>query len=274
VTGGLRWDNLDVDYKSVAVGTAGNIETPFDRSDSMVSWQAGVVHKPRENGSVYLAAGTSFNPSAEGNTGLSLTDATVNLEPEESLAYEVGTKWELMDARLGFTAAAFQTEKTNARTPGINPGDPLTVLDGRQRIRGFELGLSGNITPRWTSFLGYTYLESEILESNTPAEVGKELSNTPENSVSLWTSYRVGFGIEIGGGAQYVGDRFNNFSNTRTAPSYWLFDAMVSYDVNDRFTLRLNGTNLANERYIDRVGGGHFIPGQSRSVALTTAVKF
>jgi catecholate siderophore receptor len=41
-----------------------------------------------------------------------------------------------------------------------------------------------------------------------------------------------------------------------------------------RFTLRLNGTNLANERYIDRVGGGHFIPGQSRSVALTTAVKF
>lgn len=271
VTGGLRWDNLDVDYKSVAVD---GVETPFDRSDSMLSWQAGVVHKPRENGSIYLAAGTSFNPSSEGNTGLSLTDATVNLEPEESLAYELGTKWDLFDERLALNVAAFQTEKTNARTPGINPGDPPTVLDGRQRIRGVEVGVTGNLTSRWSTALGYTYMESEILESNTPAEVGKELSNTPKSSASLWTTYRLGFGLEIGGGAQYVGDRFNNFSNSRTAPSYWLFDAMVSYDINDQFTLRLNGTNLANERYIDRVGGGHFIPGQSRSVALTTAVKF
>ena len=59
------------------------------------------------------------------------------------------------------------------------------------------------------AFVGYTYLESEVLESNTPAEVGKELANTPEHSFSLWTTYRFRSGFEIGGGAQYVGDRCN-----------------------------------------------------------------
>ncbi len=44
--------------------------------------------------------------------------------------------------------------------------------------------------------------------------------------------------------------------------------------VNQRFTLRLNIYNLADERYIDRVGGGHFIPGAGRSAALTTSVNF
>jgi catecholate siderophore receptor len=75
----------------------------------------------------------------------------------------------------------------------------------------------------------------------------------------------------VGGGAQYVGERFNNNTATRVAPDYLLFDAMASYDLNERITLRLNVSNLADERYIDRVGGGHFIPGSGRSAALTTA---
>jgi hypothetical protein len=41
---------------------------------------------------------------------------------------------------------------------------------------------SGRLTDRWSAFLGYTLLSSEILRSNTPAEVGRELTNTPENS--------------------------------------------------------------------------------------------
>ena len=271
LTGGLRWDRFNIDYESVAVDGA---VTPFERTDEMVSWRAGVVHKPLPNGSVYAALGTSFNPTAEGNTGLSLTDATVRLEPEKSRGYEVGTKWDLFGERLSLNAAAFLTEKTNARTPGINPGDPATVLEGEQRVSGFELGASGNITDRWSSFFGYTYMESEILESNNAAEVGKEFGNTPDHSLSLWTAYRLPWGMEMGGGVQYVGDRFNNNTGTRLAPGYWLYDAMAAWRLNGRFALRLNAYNLADERYIDRVGGGHFIPGAGRSFSLTTDIDF
>jgi catecholate siderophore receptor len=269
--GGLRYDEFAVDYDSLE---ASGVLTNFGREDDMLSWRSGVIYKPKPQGSLYAAYGTSFNPSAEGNTGLSLTSATVLIEPEKSRSAELGAKWELLDRRVLATAAVFETEKTNARTPGIDPGDPPTVLEGRQEVRGFEVGLNGRLTNGWMAYLGYTHLESEVLESNTPAEVGKELANTPEDSFSAWTTYRFRSGFEIGGGAQYVGARWNSPTNVRLAPSYWKIDATVAYPLNDRLSLRLNGQNLADERYIDRVGGGHFIPGAGRSASLSADINF
>ncbi len=271
VTAGARWDRFAIDFENVAVdGTTAE----FGRTDEYVSWKASVVRGLGNSGSAYFGVGTSFNPSADGNTGLSLTAATVDLEPETSRTFELGTKWDLLGARLSLNAALFRSEKTNARTPGVLADDPPTVLEGEQRVDGVELGLTGRITSNWSVFAGYSHMESEVLRSNTPAEVGQRLANTPEDSFSFWSSYRFGAGLELGGGANYVGDRFSNNTNNRRAPAYWLIDATAAYEVNDRLTLRLNGSNLADERYIDRVGGGHFIPGPSRSLALTTAIKF
>ncbi|HVR97043.1 MAG TPA: TonB-dependent siderophore receptor [Thermoanaerobaculia bacterium] len=268
---GLRWDDFNMEYESRAVT---GVVTPFERTDRMLSWRAGVVHHPLPNGSVYASYGTSFNPAAEGTTGLSLSDSTVLLEPEKSRGYELGTKWDLLNARLAVSGALFRTEKTNARTPGLLPGDPPTVLQGEQRVDGLELSISGAITDRWQAFFGYTYMDSEVVQSNTAAEVGNELGNVPDHSLSLWTTWQVGRSFEVGGGGQYVGDRFNNNTGTRVAPDYLLFDAMAAYTLNDRLTFRLNANNLADEDYIDRVGGGHFIPGAGRTMSLTTNVHF
>jgi catecholate siderophore receptor len=229
------------------------------------------VYKPTSNGSVYAGLGTSLNPSTE---GLSLSATTVTLEPEKSRSVEVGAKWDLLGGRLGFNTAVFNTTKTNARTPGVNPGDPPTVLQGEHTVSGLELGVNGNVTDRWQLFGAYTFMDSEITQSNTAAEVGREFGNTPNHSLSLWTALRLPHGVEVGGGAQYVGDRFNSNTSARTAPAYWVVDAMAAYRVTDELTLRLNGLNLANQRYIDRVGGGHFIPGPGRSVMLTADVGF
>lgn len=276
LNGGLRWDRFDIDFESVAVdGT----RTPFGRVDEMVSWRAGVINKPRPNGSIYVAAGTSFNPSAEANNGLTLNATTEDLEPEKSRSYELGTKWDFPSTRVGglitgLTAAVFQTEKVNAKTPGINPGDPATVLQGEQRIRGFELGLTGNITERWSTSFSYTLLKSKITKSNNAVEVGNEFANTPDHSISLWTTYRLPRGVEVGAGGQYVGERKNSTTTIRVAPAYTLYDAMVSYPLNQLLSFRLNVNNLADERYIDRLSGGHFVPGPGRSVALTTSLNF
>lgn len=271
INAGLRWDRFDVDFKSVAVD---GIVTPLGRTDEMVSWRAGLINKPLPNGSLYLAAGTSFNPSAEANNGLTLNAATQDLEPEKSRSYEAGTKWDFVSARVGVSAAVFQTEKVNAKTPGLNPGDPATVLQGEQRIRGLELGASGNLTDRWAAFFSYTYLESEITKSNNAVEVGNELANTPDHSISLWTTYRLPGGFEVGAGGQYVGERTNSTTTVRVAPGYTLYDAMVSYPFGQLLTLRLNLNNFTDERYIDRLSGGHFVPGPGRSVALTTQLEF
>ncbi|MCA1480858.1 TonB-dependent receptor, partial [Bradyrhizobium sp. NBAIM08] len=58
LTGGLRWDRFAVDYTAVAVG---GVATTFDRVDTMTSGRAGVIVKPRPEGSIYAGFGTSFN---------------------------------------------------------------------------------------------------------------------------------------------------------------------------------------------------------------------
>jgi catecholate siderophore receptor len=187
---------------------------------------------------------------------------------------ELGTKWELMSRQLLLTAAVFRTEKTNARTQ--NPDDPndLLVLDGEQLVQGVELGLAGSLTSRWDIFTGYTFLDSEIEKSKDPAELGNELPNTPKHSFNIWSTYQVTPKLQIGGGALYVGDRYSNTSNIREAPDYTVYEAMAGYQVNRNLDLRLNVQNLTDKKYIDFVGGGHFIPGVGRTVLLTTSVRF
>ena len=256
LSGGLRWDRLEVD-----TGT-------FARDDDMLSGQAAVVFKPADNGSLYLGYGTSFNPSAE---GLSLNADTVQLDPEESRTLELGTKWELAGDRLLLSAALFRTEKTNART---EDADEIVVLQGEQRVAGFEIGLAGSITDDWTVYGGYTHLDSEVVESLDPAEVGNSLGNTPRHSASLWSSHRLADAWEVGFGVQHVGARFSNTSNTRQAKAYTLYDAMVSWRASDALVLRLNGQNLSDKDYADQVGGGHYVPGAGRTFMLTADVSF
>lgn len=266
VTGGLRYDHVEADYSSQG--------SSFSRTDDMVSWRAALAFKPTENGNIYFGYSTSFNPSVDGNAGLTLNDGNVKLDPEESRTFELGTKWDLLDNRLSLTGAIFRTEKTNARTSDPTDPNDITVLDGEQVVQGFEIGFAGTITDWWRVFGGYTYLDSEIEKSANRAEVGNHLSNTPEHSFSLWTVFDLPGNFQLGGGANFVDDRYNNNANARIAPSYWLFDAMLGYRVNDNVSIRFNVYNIADERYIDRLGGGHFVPGAGRTYAVSASFQF
>jgi catecholate siderophore receptor len=288
LSGGVRWDYYEAELEQRAAPAVPGGPAPtamFDRIDRVFSYRVALAYKPVPIGTVYVAYGTSFNPSAEGAVSLApLTAALALLEPEENRTFEIGTKWDVLSERLALTAAIFRTDKTNARTPGLTPNDPPTVLDGEQRVQGFEIAAAGNITERWRVFGGYTYLDSEIRATNALTldpltgllvpQVGNRLPQTPENSFSLWTAYALPWEIEIGAGANYVGARFSSADNLREAPGYWLFDALISRQFTKNIKAQINVYNIADEKYIDRVGGGHFIPGAGRTVAVTVGVAF
>ena len=118
----------------------------------------------------------------------------------------------------------------------------------------------------WTAIANYAHMRSTIDASNTPAELDQNLALTPENTLSLWTTFDLPGGVGLGGGAQYMDSVFRNATNTTSVPSYWLINATASYAVNTHLTLRLNASNLADEDYVDRVGGGHYIPGPGRQM--------
>ena len=273
VNGGLRFDYFDADGTSV-------LGTEVSRVDRIVSGRIGVVYKPRENGSIYAAYGSSVSPSLE---GLSYGTADSRLDPEETYTFEVGTKWDLFRERLSATLAAFRVDKTNARTPSLVPGGPTQVLDGRQRVVGGEFGLSGQITHEWSVLAGYTFLDSKILESNsgpdtlplpTLPDEGNRIQNTPKHSANVWTTYQLPWRLSVGGGIRFVDDRYGNNANTRRVDSYWTADLTAVYGVSEHVDVRVNVFNLNDAYYFDRLGGGHLIPGPARSASVSLGFKF
>jgi catecholate siderophore receptor len=264
LNGGLRWDRFDVDGITIT-------GVPVSRIDRMLSVRAGAVFKPLPQGAIYGSYGTSLNPSLE---GLSYNTANTVIDPEKTYTLEAGSKWDFFSGRMLLSGAVFRVEKLNARTPGVLPGDPPQVLEGKQRVEGAEISLEGNITSAWQVLAGYTLLDSTTVESNVPAEIGKELVNTPRNSFNVWSTYRLPSGFHFGGGARFVDRRFGNTINTRFVDAYWTFDLMASYPISKHVDLKLNLYNLTDKFYFDRIGGGHIVPGPGRAAMLSTSFRF
>lgn len=277
VSVGLRYDIFETEY-FYQLDDEDEPRAKLKAEEKEFSWNLGVVYKPAENGRIYFGAGTSFSPSAEDLTA-STRGNTADLDPEKTISYELGTKWELFDDRLFASAAIFRTEKTDARTD-----DPFAensrddTLGGEQRVDGLELSAAGQITDSLSITAGYTYQNSKVLnaEGDDAAQEGYELPRTPKHSFNAWGRYDVSDKLALGLGAQYVSERYNNANpgSRETADNYLIWDMMVSYEISDQWSVQLNGNNLSDEEYEDQLGGGHFVPGEGRYLALSTSFSF
>ncbi len=282
---GARYDHIEAEGR--AAGGAPSVSN----SDDMLSWKAALVFKPVEYGSIYFGYGTSKRAVLDAVSAAGLGAAVLPggslpvgalgaFNPEETRAYELGTKWDLFKERLSLTAALFRMEKSNALIR--NPGSGAIVgTGGEQVVDGIELGLAGNLTKHWKVFAGYAWMAGRV--TNNGAQPTGKLANLPESSGNLWTTYSLlEDRLQLGLGLQFMDrvhlGRTNSALNNSTpvASAYLLWDAMVSYRFTKNFSLRLNIYNLTDERYIDRSGGSYnqFTPGAGRSAALTASIKF
>ncbi len=284
---GARWDDFRTELHTPAAGTTAatraKVDTSFD------TYQAGLVYKPKANGSVYLSWATSATPPGnDGGDGLdALTVAVQNLQPQKSRNIELGTKWEVLPGgRLSLSAAVFRSDMDNAR---VTAPDGSTQNVGRKELKGVELGFSGRVTPAWTVFGGYTYLDGVIADNGfvntaptgapavwSPSPFnGNAFPTTPKHSASLWTTYALNKAFTIGGGANFADRQFANINNTKFAPSYTRFDAMATYTLNPSVSFQLNIQNLTDKLYFDRVSSPHYAGvGAGRSASLMANLRF
>jgi catecholate siderophore receptor len=265
---GGRYDRFSADYNQLTVASGARLL--LDHTDRLGSPRAALIFKPTPMQTYYVSFGTSFDPSAE---ALSLTTKTANLGPVKGKTYEVGTKDNLLDGQLLVTGAIFHTVVDNAQTN--DPENPTqTVLNGDQRVNGFETSVSGYLTRHLEIFAGYTYLDGKTLSSGTPAYVGQPLQNVAKNALNLWTEYEFTASWEAGFGGNWLDKRYADFGGTTTVPGYVVWNAMVSYKVSKNFALQLNGLNLFNRLYYDAPyytspAENHVIPGAGRSGMLS-----
>nr|WP_322999881.1 TonB-dependent siderophore receptor [Castellaniella sp.] len=287
---GLRVDDYTtrMDPYDSALKTQG---PRIERHDTLFNYQLGLVYKPASNGSIYASFGTSSTPAgatlSEGSETQGLTPGrggvglnADDMAPEKNRTMELGTKWDFLDGRLGLTAAIFRVETTNAR---ITQADGDYAMAGKKHVDGFELGLSGSITPQWQVYGGYTYLKSRIDENgnyvsngrSSAEDEGNAFPNTPEHSFSLWNTYAFTPQLTAGVGAYYVSKQYGNTANTISIPSYWRFDAMAGYKFSKTVDLQINVNNLFNKTYYDKAYASHYAsiaPG--RSAVATVNLHF
>ena len=185
----------------------------------------------------------------------------------------------MLQGLLSLTAAAFDTEMTNARVGDpTNPTAPQ-ILAGRQRVEGFELGASGRLTAKWELIAGYTYLDTRTLQSTAANQVGQPLPNTAHNQANIWSVYEPTEDWKIGAGINYLGQRAADAIGHDKVPGYVTLDALLSRKINDQLTLQINGYNLTDKYYFTNAydsspAENHVLPGAGRTVTVTASVSF
>jgi len=301
LNGGVRIDSFE--YSNLVSGFGGGAPTLYEYDDVLWNGHAGITVRPHEEGIVYFTWGSAKNINGgESDLGSNCgyggicvpNDASYTVGdglPESSTSFELGTKWDLFDDRFLVTAALFQITKDDVfegvpRGSSYDPGGSLNT--GKNRVRGFELGMVGNITDNLMVQVAGNVMDSEVLESNDPSQVGLMLSNFAEESFNAQFRYQVTPNFAFGGTATYRGEMFTGQPDAAASfdsnlniyayqvPDYWTFDAFASYRINTALQLRLNVTNLTDEDYyLAGYRSGHFLyMGDERRATLTLTGRF
>lgn len=291
---GLRLDHYRTDFFSLvpcggrgpACGglPTGSIVTGVDadKSDTLFNWKLGLLYKPAENGSLYLDYALSQQPPGGNALALSASASSPDnpiFEPEKANTFEVGTKWELLDARLLLTASLYRTDVENQIVQ--DPVDQLYYQSGRKRVQGVELGAVGKLSEHWSLSAGYTTMDARVDKGSAVAQDGSaDLAYTPANAFTLWTTYTTPFKLTLGAGARHAGAMKRGRDGAVGTPAvidgYWVFDAMASYPLGEHAGLQLNVYNLFDNDYIAAINksGYRYTPGAPLSALLTLNLRF
>ncbi len=269
--GGIRFENFKASF-SRNTGLTG------ERDDNLWSPRVGAIWQPNDTSSYYVSYGTSYNTSGDSYQyapqGPGNSTRLINTPPEKSRNFEVGAKWEVFDKRALFGLAAFHTEKYNERNTDPDTAATQELLSGKRHATGLEFNAAGRISPKWDIFFNHTWIpKAEIDENIDPAVEGTRPGLTPRNSGSIWTTYRVLPKLRLGAGANYRSSQTPEGSTIKVA-GFATFDAMAEYTFNDRWTGKLNVTNLTNKLYADSLYRGFYAPGAPRRVELTLKTMF
>ena len=136
----------------------------------------------------------------------------------------------------------------NASLYRIDKEDPKTndnreVTDKDEfRHQGLELEARGKLRDNWDVSAGYSYLDAEDKKTGlTPNDV-------PNQTFSLWTAYQPADQWRIGGGVNYISDRYTGDAEAVELAGYTTVDLMTAYSMG-KHNLQLNLNNALDKDY-------------------------
>lgn len=293
VLGSVRWDYY---YQTSRLSTrsSGSEASNVNTSSSFISPKLSLMWEPSTAQSYYLSYGWASTAPWAGSITAdanplgvnSVTTASNNLRdlsPEKTKTLELGGKIDLLGERLGVSGAVFRTEKNNSYYDD-GTGN-LAATGNKERYYGVELGLTGQILPHWTAYIGYAWLHSEIVDATTKSNIGNPVQGAARNSATLWTTYDLSsqWGkvlpghFMIGGGITYRDSMYIRDDMMAKVPYSLSFDAMMAWEYKN-VRVAVNGYNLANRINYDNYFAGEnastarAIPSAGRTIILSTRI--
>jgi len=280
---GGRTSNYKYDYALQRFNAAS--PTPaHSRSSGEFTPYGGLIYALNEQWSAYASYADIFKPQTE------LTEENSTLKPIEGANYEMGLKGELLDGRVNTTLALFQVDQQNrAQYNGNTACDTNCYVDGgKVRTRGFDAEVSGEVLAGLQLFAGYTYTHTEYLNDPGDGEsAGGAAFNTftPRHLLRVWADYNLPGDYQqwtVGGGANVQSRNYhNNFGGTDGVgkieqAGYAIWNARLAYQINENFSVALNGNNLFDKKYYSSIGWLHAANyyGDPRNYTVTLRADF
>ncbi len=324
------FSNASLTTNEVVFPDLEDINPGTEISDSDSIYQLGTLYKLiPEKLHVYANKAQSFQPQlrtiqlpdADGNPldadidGDGTNDAPLLNDnvavPADHLfgeGWELGVKGSLLDGKLGYSLAVFETTNNNIiRAVAVNsdPGsyeawypnlddetkallaalpqdtriDQFQIQSGEELSQGWEFEATARLAENWDLRMTYTNLDTYLVaDASFPVAEGRRLGNSPEHNFNLYTRYRLNDGFYFGGSADWMSIRYsgnpqNGHGGTRAA-STLLLNMFAGYRVQiDDLTyrLQLNIQNVTDEWASDGNPTSIVTP---RMVRLTAGVEF
>ena len=257
---------------------------------------AGLVHDLGREWTAYASYAEIFRPQANLKAGPA---PGTGLDPVRGSNSEVGVKGELLDGKLNAAFSLYRIVQDgqgvrDTRYPSesiLYAGSCCYLASGKVTSQGLDAEVNGEVARGVNIYAGYTYNHNRDQSTNTALS-----SITPKHTLKLWGTWQLpgqAAAWKLGGGAtvqstQYVSGTANTFNpatglyNGASVPfrytqgGYTIWNAMVEYRIDPRWTLTLNMNNVFDKWYYRTVGSsasGNYY-GEPRNVMLTLRGRY
>lgn len=171
-----------------------------------------------------------------------------NLKPQEGNTIEFGVNHEFDDTLSG-TFNVFHTHAKNIIVYGYNGYENT----GKTNISGFNINLSKEFGPHWTTSVGYSYLFSPTRKDVPGNNINiNNNGQLPESTLNINVGYQTDrFNANLSG--RGIMNRYGayNYPEMRNYGNYWVWDLAANYQFTKEATLFARVNNIFDQFYTD-----------------------
>lgn len=234
-----------------------------------LAWEASLVGTVRRKGRVWLGWDRTYRypvlDEVASYQGYRLREP-LNRELRAEMGDQIEAGWDWRTDSASLSMAVFQTwvEDEIVYDEGIG----LNTNIGRTRRSGAELGLRME-AGRWAFAGNWQYVEARL---DSGENAGRRVPLVPVHRMAWMLKFQAGKRLRLGLDLTVESMRYqgNDYANeSRVLDSYALLGAGARWEISERASLFLRGSNLMDRRYLSTAFNGSYYPGVGRQVEIS-----